>query len=91
MAKKIYVRYVQNITEQDVSDVPKEKRDEIIKQHCFRAYLFSTAFEALSAYANTTCDWSTLLEENADVKSFIDEAYEHIKNKDYEWLEQNFT
>jgi quinol monooxygenase YgiN len=43
------------------------------------------------AYADTCCMWSTLKDENDDNKVFIDEAWEHIKAMDTEWLERNFT
>ena len=50
------------------------------------------------AYAETPCTWSTLLDDVAEpqelaelVQEFINEAYQHIKANDYNWLEQNFV
>lgn len=66
--------------------------DEEIKKACFRAYKYKTAEQALMAYAETPGTmWSVLLNEDTDVKAWINNAYEHIKANDIDWLEANFT
>lgn len=65
--------------------------DDSLKRLCFTAFKYRTPFEALEAYANTRCTWSTLLEDSTNVAEFIDEAWEHIKAHDEDWLEANFT
>lgn len=64
---------------------------EVQKDACFRILRYTSEPSALWAYANTPCTWSTLKDENDDLQAFIDEAWEHIQNEDYEWLEQNFV
>ena len=61
------------------------------KETCFRANQYSSEFAALDAYANTRCTWSTLLDDTSDVQAFINEAWERIKDNDYEWLERHFV
>jgi len=61
------------------------------KEACFRANQYSSEFAALDAYANTPCTWSVLLDDTSDVQAFINEAWERIKDDDYEWLEKSFT
>ena len=58
----------------------------------------STTEEEIKKYAETPCTWSTLLDDVVDLKElveltndFINEAYQHIKAHDYDWLEQHFT
>lgn len=65
--------------------------DEDIYRWLFKARKYNTEGHALSAYANTMCTWSTLLDEDANVKDFMRTALEHIKAHDYDWLEANFT
>lgn len=91
--KTIYVKYY---SPEEVMGMPfkaayEEEGAESIKEFCFRVVKYSTPLEALNAYAETPATWSTLLEEDADVKSFIDEAFMHILNGDIDWLEVNFT
>lgn len=80
---------------EDVMDVTPDTTDEEIKKNCFRARKYPSGADALWAYANTPAEWSTLIEENdpngLSVHAFIDEAYEHIKRDDYDWLCANFT
>ena len=73
----------------DVMVIEPTTTDDEIKSCCFRAYEDPT--EALWAYANAPCVWSTIIDENTDVEQFINNAYEHIKQHDYNWLEENFT
>ena len=86
--KTIYIKYhdPRNV----IGDVEGVSEKEI-KEYCFRAVKYDTEVKALDAYANTMCTWSTLLEEGTDVNKWIDDAWEHIKANDYEWLENNFT
>lgn len=65
--------------------------DPELKKLCFRAYKYKTEFQALEAYANTMCTWSTLKDDTTNVQEFIDQAWDHIKAQDYDWLEKNFT
>lgn len=72
--------------------------DEEIKEACFRVNHYKREIDALMAYAETPCTWSTLLDEFDDlektkktVEEFIDVAYRHIKAYDLDWLEQNFV
>lgn len=85
--KTIYVKYY------SPSEIglpsPASKEDEIAA--CFRAFKCTSEAHALDVYANTRCTWSTLLDDDADVNEFINEAYEHIKANDLNWLEANFT
>lgn len=75
----------------DVMDLTPETTDEEIKRACFRVVKYNTAFDCLQAYANTPVAWSKILDDTADYKAFIDEVFEHIKNDDIDWLEQNFV
>ena len=76
---------------QEVMDVTPETTDEEIKVWCFRVRRYQSAAMALMAYAETPCAWSTLKSKSDDIDAFINEAYEHIKAYDVEWLEQNFV
>ena len=62
-----------------------------LKKHCVIVNNYATPAAALDAYANTTVTWSTLLDNDADVDAFIDEAVEHILMCDFDWLEQHFV
>ena len=75
----------------DVMDITPDTTDDEIKKACFRVSKYNTPREALNAYANTQVAWSTLLDDDEDYLKFIDEAYEHIKNNDYDWLEEHFV
>lgn len=82
----------------EVMEITPETTEDEIKNTCFRANRYATESQALIAYAETPCTWSTLLDDVADpkelteiVKEFIDTAYEHIKAHDIEWLEQFFV
>ena len=65
--------------------------DKQIKASCFRANKYGDETSALIAYSETPATWSTLIDETCDVQECIDIAYEHIKNNDIDWLEQNFV
>lgn len=71
--------------------LPVDASEADIKEYCFRAVKYPNEGLALMAYANTMCTYSTLLEEDADVDKFINEAYEHYVKDDVDWLEANFT
>lgn len=86
--KTIYVKYYDPY---EVMDITPETTDQEIKEACFRAHKYESEAEALWAYAETRCYWSTLLDEEANVQEFIDEAFSHIKACDYQWLEKNFV
>ena len=44
------------------------------------------------AYAETPgTQWSTILDDDTDIEKWIDDTYEHIKNHDTDWLEENFV
>ena len=75
----------------EVMDYTPEISDEEVKEWCFRVRKYDNMTAALMSYADTPCMWSRLLGENDDVQAFIDEAWEHIKAMDEEWLEHNFT
>lgn len=75
----------------DVMDLTPETTDEEIKQTCFRVAKYDTEFDCLQAYANTPVAWSTILDDTADYKAFVDEAFGHIQSNDIDWLEQNFV
>lgn len=87
--KTIFVKYW------DSTEVMGETLDNLSKEevlhYCFRVVVYPNAKEALEAYANTQCTWSTLLDESANFVEFTDKAYNALINKDYEWLENNFT
>ena len=86
--KTIYVKY---ISPEDVIGQTDGLSEKEIKQYCFRVIEYETELIALERYANTHATWSTLLEKGTNVGEFIDDAYEHIKQNDIEWLEENFT
>ena len=75
----------------NVSDILSSNTDDEIKRKCFEVSKYDTPEEALDAYAHTQAAWSTLLDDNEDYHKFIDEAYEHIKNHDFEWLCKHFV
>ena len=91
--KTIYIKFY------DPKEIfPDEMLDSLsnaeIIEECFRAFKCTDETSALMAYANTPCTWSTLLDDSMsqeDVQNWIKEAYNHIKNHDYEWLEEHFT
>ena len=64
--------------------------DDKIKEQCFEVSKYDTEEQALDAYEHTQAPWSIILDDDQDVNKFVDEAYEHIKNKDYDWLEKYF-
>ena len=89
--KIILVRYY---NPSDVIDVTPETTEQEMKEYCFRVNRYDTELQALYAYAETPAVWSTLLEhafDSKDVERWIDEAFEHIKNNDFVWLENNFV
>lgn len=87
--KTIYVKYW------DPTEVMGETIDNLSKsdvlKYCFRVVVYPNAKDALEAYANTQCTWSTLLDESANFVEFTDKAYNALINRDYDWLENNFT
>lgn len=74
----------------DVMNITSHTTDDEIKEKCFRVLKYNTPREALIAYENTQVHWSTILDDEEDYLKFIDNAYEHIKNKDYDWLDKYF-
>lgn len=87
--KTVFIRYWDPSEVTDWSFDTLSKGEVIV--YCFRVVKYDSVEKALNAYANTACTWSTLLDENADVEDFIDNAYDALKNHDYDWLEANFT
>jgi hypothetical protein len=87
--KTIYVKYwdPSEVMGRTVDTLPKSK----VMRYCFRAAKYNTEAEALWAYTSTMYTWSTLLEQGADVEQFVEEAYEALKEHNYDWLEENFT
>lgn len=65
--------------------------DKQIIDTCFLIGKFKSEESALYAYAETPCTWSRLMNEEDDIQAFIKEAWQHIKNNDIDWLEENFT
>lgn len=87
--RTIFVRFY---NPNDVMDVTPEITDEEIKEYCFRVNKYATEQGALMAYAETPgTQWSTILDDDTDMEKWIDDAYEHIKNHDIDWLEANFV
>ena len=72
-------------------EIIPELTDKQIIDACFRVYKYKDEASALMAYANTMCTWSTLLKDSVDINKWIREAYDHIKNCDYNWLEEHFV
>lgn len=87
--QKIYVKYYDpsEVMEGTIVTLPKSD----VLRYCFRVAKYNTEAEALWAYANTTCTWSTLLDEDANVEWFIDCAYDALKSHNYDWLEKYFV
>ena len=74
----------------DVTTILSCTTDNKIKKVCFQVSKYATPEEALDAYEQSQVTWCTLLDDDEDYLKFVDEAYEHIKNKDYDWLEKYF-
>lgn len=69
--------------------------DEIFSQEdllmwCFSIRKYETEAQALMAYAETPCMWSTLVEE-CNWELFVKEAAYRIWHADFDWLERNFV
>ena len=92
--KTIYVKYY-DPREIFPDDIIPELTDEQIISDCFKAFKCQDETHALMTYANTGgTTWSTLLDDSMteeDVKEGIEDAYQHIKDNNYDWLESNFT
>lgn len=87
--KTIFVRFY---NPNDVMDVTPATTDEEIKEYCFKANKYESELGALMVYAETPgTQWSTILDDDTDLDKWIDDAYEHIKNHDTDWLEENFV
>lgn len=87
--RTIFVRFY---NPNDVMDVTPEITDNEIKEYCFRVNKYTTEQGALMAYADTPgTQWSTILDDSTDMEKWIDDAYEHIKNQDTDWLEEHFV
>lgn len=86
MAKTILIRFY-NPSDVDCEFATEKEQ----RESCFKVAYYASEASALWAYANTPCTWSTLVDDSSDVHAFISEAWERIKDDDYEWLEQNFT
>lgn len=87
--RTIFVRFY---NPNDVMDVTPEITDDEIKEYCFRVNKYTTEQGALMAYAETPgTQWSTILDDSTDMEKWIDNAYEHIKNQDIDWLEEHFV
>ena len=65
--------------------------DDEVKKACFVVTKYATPEEALYAYEHTQASWSIILDDDQDVNKFVDEAYDHLKNKDYRWLCKHFV
>ena len=74
----------------DVKTILSCTTDDKIKEQCFEVSKYDTEEEALDAYENSQAVWSVIIDDDQDVHEFIDKAYEHIKNKDYDWLDKYF-
>ena len=74
----------------DVMNITPSTTDDEIKEKCFRVIKYATPREALTAYEQTQVNWSTILDDEEDYLEFINKAYEHIKNNDYDWLYKYF-
>lgn len=86
--KNIYIRFL-NPCEELEGDVSLFS-DEEVKERCFITVKYGNESEALEAYANTPCFYSTLLEEAANVDTFINEAILKYRANDLNWFEKNF-
>ena len=58
-----------------------------VKKWCVEVYICRNESFALNAYANTRCDWSTLLDEDADIDEFVNKVTKALIEQDIEWLE----
>lgn len=87
--RTIFVRFY---NPNDVMDFTPETTDEEIKEYCFKVNKYASEQLALMAYAETPgTQWSTILDDDTDIEKWIDDTYEHIKNHDTDWLEENFV
>lgn len=58
-----------------------------VKKLCIKVFLCPSEAVAFSAYANTRCDWSTLLDETANIDEFVNKVTNALIEQDIEWLE----
>jgi len=58
-----------------------------VKKYCVRVFFCPNTAVALNAYANTRCDWSTLLDEDANIDEFVNKVTKALIEQDIEWLE----
>ena len=75
----------------NVMDILSCTTDNDIKEKCFEVSKYDTEEEALDAYEQSQAVWSIILDDDQDVNKFVDEAYDHLKNKDYRWLCKHFV
>ena len=75
----------------DVKTILSCNSDDEVKKACFVVTKYATPEEALYAYEHTQAPWSIILDDDQDVNKFVDEAYDHLKNKDYRWLCKHFV
>ena len=75
----------------DVTTILSCDTDDKIKKACFVVTKYATPEEALDAYEHTQAPWSVIIDDDQDVNKFVDEAYDHLKNKDYRWLCKHFV
>lgn len=75
---------------QDVG-IEDEMTFYMVKHHCMRAIQYDTEAEALWAYAESPCWYSTIKDAEENWQEFVDECVRHILAKDWDWLEENFV
>ena len=74
----------------DVTTILSCNSDDEVKKACFVVTKYATPEEALYAYEHTQSAWSVIIDDDQDVNKFVDEAYDHLKNNDYRWLNKQF-
>lgn len=84
--QRIYVKFNYPDFTRDMKNVSEESLNR-----CFIIGDYPDTFTALTAYAETPCDYSTLLDDSQDYHEFVEEAKKHIRANDIDWLEENFT
>lgn len=80
---KVYIPY--NVGIED----PEEYTLENIKKYCIKVFKCKDESHALWTYANTRCDWSTLLNESDDIEQYVDNVARALLKHDWDWLESN--
>lgn len=68
---------------------PEEYTLKNIKKYCIKVFKCESESHALWTYANTMCDWSTILDSEDNIQEFVDKVAQALLEQDIDWLEIN--